>query len=309
MGPGAAGAAADTLSAVSGGYANGGVDCEPSLHRAIRSRSADRLTRSGDVLFRALSVPQLPPSLLPAVHPVMKRALLLACALGAMVSSVAGVSPTVQTPTAGTFSGVFENSNNDVIIYKGIPFAQPPVGNLRWKSPQPLPTTSEVFAATGFKPMCFQPMAAPPNFRGSEDCLYLNVYTPADANPNSKYPVYVYIHGGGFLSGSAEGNPGSNFVRASGKAIVVTISYRVGILGFLALPALSNEYPAGEIARSGNYGQSSWSGVRRDPLVAWAGSSQIAPACLSLVQVSRISVPPSSGSRPTSARSAVTRIR
>jgi para-nitrobenzyl esterase len=142
--------------------------------------------------------------------------------------------------------------------YRGIPFAAPPVGNLRWKPPQPVIPWQGVRQADTYAPQCVQPERSPDSvyaeFTGvqpmSEDCLYLNVFTPAQT-AGAKLPVMVWFHGGGFLQGSGA-NP--TFVRGSltGHGVVlVTFNYRVGPFGFFAHPELTAESPQ---RSSGNYG-------------------------------------------------------
>ena len=138
-------------------------------------------------------------------------------------------------------------------IYRGVPFAAPPVGELRWREPQPVQPWEGVRKADAFAPACLQmgvsmPGENPPPV--SEDCLYLNVWTPAKS-PRTRLPVMVWIPGGGFIAGSA-GMPlywGDRLARKG--VIVVTIAYRLGPLGFLAHPELTRESPHGA---SGNYG-------------------------------------------------------
>ncbi len=126
-----------------------------------------------------------------------------------------------------------------VAIFKGLPFAAPPVGDLRWRAPQLAPKWSGLRAANAFSSPCAQ----------SEDCLYLNVYEPADAKRSSKLPVMVWIHGGAFLFGSGSAYDGSQFARQG--VVVVTVNYRLGRAGWFAHPALTAENPKGLL---GNYG-------------------------------------------------------
>jgi para-nitrobenzyl esterase len=137
--------------------------------------------------------------------------------------------------------------------YKGIPFAAPPVGDLRWKPPQPVAPWQGVRKATEFGPRCTQGRVfGDMVFRDepSEDCLYLNVWTPAA--PSSKaLPVMVWIHGGGFVAGSAS-EPRQDGERLAGKGVVVVgINYRLGVFGFFAHPELTRESSQ---RASGNYG-------------------------------------------------------
>lgn len=167
------------------------------------------------------------------------------CAALLMPSS--GSAKTVAAP-AGRIHGT---SDRDVVAYKGIPFAQPPIGRLRWREPQPLKPWRGTRSATTFAPACMQtgtsmPGEAAPSL--SEDCLYLNIWAPAGA---SDVPVIVWIHGGGFTNGNAAMPLYWGDQLARRGAIVVTIGYRLGAFGFLAHPELTKESPRGT---SGNYG-------------------------------------------------------
>lgn len=139
-------------------------------------------------------------------------------------------------------------TSNGLTIFKGIPFAAPPVGDLRWKVPQPVIAWKGVKETTKYAPAPMQ--AGNPVGGKSEDCLYLNVWTPAKSS-DEKLPVLVWIYGGGFSFGSTSDpvSDGSDLARKG--VIVVSIAYRVGQLGFLANPELSIENPNNV---SGNYG-------------------------------------------------------
>ncbi len=136
----------------------------------------------------------------------------------------------------------------DVTIYKGIPFAAPPVGDLRWKAPQPVVPWEGVKQTTEYAPAAMQP--GNPVSGKSEDCLYLNVWTPAKS-ANEKLPVLVWIYGGGFSFGSTSDPTHDGEQLARKGVVLVSIAYRVGQLGFLAHPELSAENPENV---SGNYG-------------------------------------------------------
>jgi para-nitrobenzyl esterase len=137
---------------------------------------------------------------------------------------------------------------NDLTIFKGIPFAAPPVGDLRWKAPQPVISWEGVKQTTDYAPAPMQ--GGNPASGKSEDCLYLNVWTPAKS-ANEKLPVLVWIYGGGFSFGSTS-DPVHNGEHLARKGVIlVSIAYRVGQLGFLAHPELSAENPNHV---SGNYG-------------------------------------------------------
>jgi para-nitrobenzyl esterase len=152
--------------------------------------------------------------------------------------------------TSGSISGVRADG---LSVYKGIPFAAAPVGELRWRPPEAVPPWTGTRTATAFAPACMQegvsmPGEVPPQV--SEDCLYLNIWTPAK-QVAERLPVIVWIHGGGFRNGSASMPLYWGDRLAHRGVIVVTIAYRLGPLGFLALPDLTRESPAGS---SGNYG-------------------------------------------------------
>jgi len=159
---------------------------------------------------------------------------------------------TERTTTYGQISGLTENG---VDIYKGIPYAAPPVGKMRWHPPQPPPAwkgvrTCDQFGAEAPQaPYAQDSLFYRPPAPNSEDCLYLNVWT--DATPGKNRPVMVWIHGGALTrgSGATSAYDGSNLARKG--VVVVTINYRLGPLGFLAHPELSAE---SENKSSGNYG-------------------------------------------------------
>ena len=152
--------------------------------------------------------------------------------------------------TVRTESGQVSGSGSDVIAFKGIPFAAPPVGDLRWKPPQKAASWSGVRACTAFGD---DPVQMPNiEVRGpkiSEDCLTLNVWTPAPGA--GKLPVMVWFYGGGFQLGSGSIPIYEGEALARKGAVVVTVNYRVGIFGFMAHPALTRESPNHS---SGNYG-------------------------------------------------------
>ncbi len=145
----------------------------------------------------------------------------------------------------GIVQGTIENG---LKVFKGIPFAAPPVGDLRWKAPQPAEKWEGVKPTLQYAPAPMQ--GGNPASGKSEDCLYLNVWTPA-SSAEEKVPVLVWIYGGGFSFGSTS-DPVHNGEHLARKGVVVvSIAYRVGQLGFLAHPELSAENPHGV---SGNYG-------------------------------------------------------
>ena len=159
--------------------------------------------------------------------------------------AIAKAQPAPVKVTEGTLQGTFENG---LTIYKGIPFAAPPIGELRWRAPQPAAKWEGIRQANKFAP---EPMQGGNPVSGkSEDCLYLNIWTPAKS-PKEKVPVLVWIYGGAFnFGGTAE--PTYNGEKLAKKGVVlVSIAYRVGQLGFMAHPELSAENPNHV---SGNYG-------------------------------------------------------
>ena len=146
----------------------------------------------------------------------------------------------------GEIEGVCENG---LAHYKGIPFAEPPVGELRWKAPLQAKAWDGTFKADHFAKKPYQQGRD----KGiSEDCLYLNVLTPAKSK-DEQLPVLVWIHGGGFATGESFGQNGDNFAKAG--IVYVSITYRLNAFGFLSLPALTKENKklTGR-ATSGNYG-------------------------------------------------------
>jgi para-nitrobenzyl esterase len=149
--------------------------------------------------------------------------------------------------TGGTVSGVVENGQS---IFKGIPFAAPPVGDLRWKAPAPVVPWTGVKKADAFGAACTQAANSQGNTAAvSEDCLYLNVWTPANA-AGEKLPVIVWIHGGGYTGGSTSTAMYNGSGYAKKGVVLVSLAYRLGPLGFMASPELSKESGHG----SGTFG-------------------------------------------------------
>ncbi len=174
-------------------------------------------------------------------------------ALGALVASGPRLraAPAAPTPVHVRNGWVQGTSEDGLTTYLGIPFAAPPVGALRWRPPQPAADWSGVLKADQFSASPMQHLDAWMGpLHASEDCLYLNVWTPATA-PKAALPVMVWIYGGGFTSGSTAIRSYSCEQLAKHGVVAVSIAYRVGPLGFLALPALSAESPQHV---SGNYG-------------------------------------------------------
>ena len=180
--------------------------------------------------------------------PAVLIAVLLSSAVFAAITDPVRVEQGLLTGTSG--------SSPDMRVYRGIPFAAPPVGDLRWKAPQPAAKWQGLRQAAEFSNACWQtqyPAAAaiyqaklPPL---SEDCLYLNIWTTAKS-AKDRLPVMVWIHGGGFTRGYGGSRAYDGEALARKGAVIVTINYRLGIFGFFAHPALSAE--SGHHA-SGNY--------------------------------------------------------
>jgi para-nitrobenzyl esterase len=168
----------------------------------------------------------------------------------------AAVNPVV-TVESGKLQGVTEPGPSPLRIFRGIPFAAPPVGDLRWREPQPVHPWPSIRNASEFGPRCMQqPLFSDMMFRSpapSEDCLYLNVWTPAklDGPQRRKLPVLVYIYGGGFMAGDASEKRYDGASLARRGIVVVTVNYRLGVFGFFSHPELTASSPH---HASGNYG-------------------------------------------------------
>lgn len=177
-------------------------------------------------------------------------ALVIAVALSAITAVPALHAQVVQT-TTGPVQGVHEGL---VTVFKGIPFAAPPVGALRWREPQPPAPWTGIRSAKTFSPVCPQRGAYPsqvgPTEVMGEDCLYLNIWKPVEAD-DVKLPVMFWIHGGGLTNGSTSVPLYAGDKLAQHGVIVVTANYRLGALGFLAHPGLTAESAH---QSSGNYG-------------------------------------------------------
>ncbi|HEY1900001.1 MAG TPA: carboxylesterase family protein [Steroidobacteraceae bacterium] len=162
-----------------------------------------------------------------------------------------GATGPANTVTLKTPAGLLRGAQRDGMrTFLGVPYARPPVGELRWRVPQPLPPWSGTRDALQFGAQCMQAQRAGAPVPMSEDCLFLNVWAPAIPRPRH-LPVLVWVHGGAFKVGSA-GQPvydGASLARQG--MVVVSLNYRLGKFGFLAHPALTQENPAGPL---GNYG-------------------------------------------------------
>jgi para-nitrobenzyl esterase len=183
-------------------------------------------------------------------------AMSVACILAtAPASNAAGLTAPVAT-TTGTYQGLMNfqelpgDPTSGVNVFLGIRYGQPPVGTLRWKPPQaPNPRQGSIIAATPGH-TCTQGRAT-----DSEDCLFLNVYTPSTATAKSRLPVFIWIHGGALVNGAGSDYDPSVMV-AENDIIVVTINYRLGSLGFLAASVLAATAPNAfqNVGDAGNYG-------------------------------------------------------
>jgi para-nitrobenzyl esterase len=169
---------------------------------------------------------------------------------------ITACAPPAPTVTAGGEQLTGERSDNGVLVFRGIPFAEPPVGNLRWQKPRPHSVPLAERDATAFAPACMQSPRILEWYRGvaerfgasrdvfadleiSEDCLYLNVWTP-DTEPSQQLPVLVYVHGGSNSSGWSYEPNYHGQALANRDAVVVSIAYRLGVFGFFSHPELDN---------------------------------------------------------------------
>lgn len=171
--------------------------------------------------------------------------------LSATGGSATAAGPVVSAP-AGAVRGTLTDDGQHV--FKGIPYALPPIGERRWQAPAPLPAWSGVRDATRFGPACQQPSAPPGSIYAetypemSEDCLSLNIWSPAGSK---NAPVFVWIHGGNLIRGSSQQAMFDGAHLAKRGIVVVSINYRLGVFGYFAHRELSAESPEGI---SGNYG-------------------------------------------------------
>ncbi len=181
-------------------------------------------------------------------QPLWRHSVLIRVALGMVAASTLGIKQppvgawqedavdaivmTAEGPLQGTVA-------EDYRLFQGIPYAAPPVRDLRWQSPQPVAPWSAPLDATAPGNWCPQPAGMPGSLGGGEeDCLFLNVTAPHAASATAPKPVMVWIHGGGFVSGA--GNiTGARRLAVDGDVVVVTINYRLGILGYFGYPGLA----------------------------------------------------------------------
>jgi len=188
-------------------------------------------------------------------HAITRALLRLIAALALALcagQAAAAADPTVVTVQNGQLQGAA--LADGMVVFRGIPYAAPPLGNMRWRPPLPADPWAGVRTATAFAPVCMQPRGAKTDIyydplpKMDEDCLYLNVWKPAGA---AKAPVMVWIHGGAFATGNLASPQYDGAALARRGVVVVTLNYRLGIFGFLAHPQLTAESIQHS---SGNYG-------------------------------------------------------
>ena len=183
---------------------------------------------------------------------------LLLCLLAGLAAMGAGTAASSQTPApsqtppvvrveSGELQGVVDDG---VASFKGIPFAAPPVGDLRWRPPQPAAPWTGVRQAAEFGADCMQGRFGPPPAPGapparvpSEDCLFLNVWRPASATPGAKLPVMVWIHGGGFMGGTGASPNTSGAQFAKQGVVLVSRQLPPGALRLLRVPRVEPRAP------------------------------------------------------------------
>ena len=189
----------------------------------------------------------------------MKKFFVFAAMLSMTLFAMAQ-NPVLQIE-GGQVQGVKADDHPDVFVYRGIPYAAPPIGDLRWKAPQPVVAWKGVKVCDTFGHPSYQAVHYPGGYTTewgygkeapySEDCLYLNVWTKAPGDVNKKLPVALWIHGGGYREGWGTEPEFDGQEWGNKDVVLVSINYRLGVFGFLCHPELSKENPKGV---SGNYG-------------------------------------------------------
>ena len=164
-----------------------------------------------------------------------------------IVSLFSFAAAPVQGQVVETKNGLVEGVQQErVTSFLGIPYAAPPTGDNRWKAPQPVQNWSGVRKADTYGPDCFQAVFPPNVLPGiqtqpSEDCLYLNLWKPADASSHAGLPVMVWVHGGGFVNGGSSSPTYAGETFARDGIVFVSINYRLARFGFFAHPALAED--------------------------------------------------------------------
>jgi para-nitrobenzyl esterase len=208
-------------------------------------------------------------------NPFFTRACCLIAFVGVLSSAIALPASQNSQPTIRTRSGVISGTiGHDVLVFKGIPFAQPPVGALRWRPPQPVKPWESVRSATEWGPVCMQERKIDPGIgpgEPSEDCLTLNVFEPAATK--TLHPVMVFFYGGGFTQGSASAALFDGTYLAQQGIVIVTCNYRLGRLGFFAHPALTREANGSPVANYGLMDQIAALKWVRDNIAAFGGDA------------------------------------
>lgn len=201
-----------------------------------------------------------------AVRVAIPGVLLSVCLVGNALAQTVGA--TVHTD-AGTLQGAATSAGTRFL---GVPFAAPPVGELRWRAPQPVAAWTGVRPAQAASPTCMQDPRIPPAGIGnnSEDCLYLNVHVPPQASMAKPLPVMVWVHGGAFINGAGSQYDGGTLAREAG-VVVVTVNYRLGIFGALALESLAAEDKAANYALQDQQAALRW--VQRN-IAAFGGDAR-----------------------------------
>jgi para-nitrobenzyl esterase len=186
--------------------------------------------------------------------PLLFMALLLSTVGGCQRSTEQGLSVWTGDAKVLTLYGKVEGQadGDNALVWKGIPYAEPPVGDLRWKAPRDPDLWKGTLKAYDFGSECTQ-YGITGLIKGSEDCLYLNVWRPQ--SDDDDLPVYFWIHGGGNSMGAAseKGYDGAN-LAGNCNMVVVSVNYRLGPLGWFACEALRSDEPGAELDNSGNYG-------------------------------------------------------
>ena len=182
-----------------------------------------------------------------------RRILVMSALVPSLVSAAKDLPPNCVRTANGIVQGVTDPATG-IYMFKGIPFAAPPVGDLRWRAPQPVKNWEGILPADNFGPRAMQrPIYGDMVFRSrgvSEDCLYLNIWTPTNS-PKAGLPVLVYFYGGGYQAGDGSELRYDGESMAQRGIVSVTVNYRLNIFGFFAHPELTKESPD---HASGNYG-------------------------------------------------------